>query len=101
MQKRVTDALRNLELLEAKALTVLESAMPPNMKRLRMEVINRAITEAQDHLRQRARVAGLEPGLPLPELRRQVPTYRRRAASSDRESFGRRISDYIGRPKAS
>jgi hypothetical protein len=107
MQSRMTDALRNLELLEEKATQVFESTEKESVKRLRLAAIYRAIAEAEARLRELATAAGMSPSLSTVAMRRQAPSWRRRGLPEDgdsawsRQSLGRRRSDYLSQPRAS
>src|SRR5579871_2527286 len=102
----MTDALRNLELLEEKATAVFNSADQDSTKRLRLAAIHRAIQDAEAQLRETAAAAGMPDSLTVSEIRRQAPTWRRREPVEDdegnwgRQSLGRRRSDYVKRPKS-
>lgn len=97
----MTDALRNLELLEEKATAVFDSPEKDGTKRLRLAAIHRAIKEEETQLREMATAAGMPPSFTMVDIRREAPTWRRRGPAEDgddgwsRQSRGRRRSDYV------
>ncbi|GEM_PF-6608445 len=101
MLRRISDAIRDLELLELRAQAVTDQDLPKRTKELRLANIRRAIHLAERVLRDRAEHLGLDPDMSPSLLREQVALMSGRRQSELDESWrprmsrGRRASDML------